>query len=45
MPNRLRIITYNVHRCIGGDRKIVDLLQSHEIQLMAGNHIGNAFRR
>jgi len=22
MPNSLRIITYNVHRCIGGDRKI-----------------------
>ena len=22
MPNRLRIITYNIHRCIGGDRKI-----------------------
>lgn len=22
MPNKLRIITYNIHRCIGGDRKI-----------------------
>jgi endonuclease/exonuclease/phosphatase family metal-dependent hydrolase len=22
MPDRLRIITYNIHRCIGGDRKI-----------------------
>jgi len=22
MPNNLRIITYNIHRCIGGDRKI-----------------------
>ena len=22
MPNRLRIITYNIHRCIGGDHKI-----------------------
>lgn len=22
MPNRLRIITYNIHRCIGGDHKL-----------------------
>ena len=22
MPNSLRIITYNIHRCIGGDRRV-----------------------
>ncbi len=40
MPNRLRIITYNIHRCIGGDRKtsperISDVISVHQPDVVA----------
>jgi endonuclease/exonuclease/phosphatase family metal-dependent hydrolase len=40
MPNRLRIITYNIHRCIGGDRKISperisDVISLHQPDVVA----------
>ena len=40
MPNRLRIITYNIHRCIGGDRKISperisDVISVHQPDIVA----------
>jgi endonuclease/exonuclease/phosphatase family metal-dependent hydrolase len=40
MPNHLRIITYNIHRCIGGDRKISperisDVISVHQPDVVA----------
>jgi endonuclease/exonuclease/phosphatase family metal-dependent hydrolase len=40
MSNRLRIITYNIHRCIGGDHKISperisDVIADHQPDLLA----------
>jgi endonuclease/exonuclease/phosphatase family metal-dependent hydrolase len=40
MPNRLRIITYNIHRCIGGDRRISperisDVIAVHQPDVVA----------
>jgi len=40
MPNRLRIITYNIHRCIGRDRKIsperiAEVISSHQPDVVA----------
>jgi endonuclease/exonuclease/phosphatase family metal-dependent hydrolase len=40
MPNNLRIITYNIHRCIGGDRKISperisDVIAVHQPDVVA----------
>lgn len=40
MPNSLRIITYNIHRCIGGDRKlsperISDVIAGHQPDVVA----------
>ncbi|NVN90056.1 MAG: endonuclease/exonuclease/phosphatase family protein [Desulfuromonadales bacterium] len=40
MPNRLRIITYNIHRCIGGDRKISperisEVISAHQPDIVA----------
>jgi endonuclease/exonuclease/phosphatase family metal-dependent hydrolase len=40
MPNRLRIITYNIHRCIGGDRRISperisEVLSVHQPDIVA----------
>ena len=40
MQNRLRIITYNIHRCIGGDRKISperisDVISVHQPDVVA----------
>jgi endonuclease/exonuclease/phosphatase family metal-dependent hydrolase len=40
MPNTLRIITYNIHRCIGGDHKvsterISDVITAHQPDIVA----------
>jgi endonuclease/exonuclease/phosphatase family metal-dependent hydrolase len=40
MPNSLRIITYNIHRCIGGDHKlsperISDVIAAHQPDIVA----------
>ena len=40
MPNSLRIITYNIHRCIGGDHKlsperISDVIAAHRPDIVA----------
>jgi endonuclease/exonuclease/phosphatase family metal-dependent hydrolase len=40
MPNSLRIITYNIHRCIGGDHKlsperIAEVISTHQPDIVA----------
>ncbi len=40
MPNRLRIVTYNIHRCVGGDRnispeRISEVIAAHQPDVVA----------